>query len=288
MFRRLGPSCLVLLAGCVCVAGVVGCALLNRSNEQAKNAKGERTTLLPGIASPHDAIQLEFVFVDRPYDDPMLGDALWDDVDQVAALSVDVRSNIREAGFRVGQVGCTPPDALERLLGLTSGIDGRQHGNEPHKFTVRRVALPSGAETEIETSSIYPVRRVAVPGGQATELKEFSNARCVLRVRAKRVQDGWAKLEFIPEIHHGPSLPRPSATRAGWQIRTSQSIEPLFGLRFSLNLALNEMVLISADTDQVDAPGYQFFRGGDAASFGQRLLLVRLADMHNVEPVYTD
>ena len=270
------------------LAVIAGCAVIDRWSGTAESPGSNPASQLPPIVPSRNAIQLEIVFVDRPVDDPLLGDSLWRDVDQVTALPVLLRAKLKQYGFRVGQTGSTPPAALQSSLGLTSQPQCDDDSDGSNRFTVRRVALPSGGETEIEVSPVLPERDITIPGTKVDQSRHFQNSRCVLRVRAHRVQDGWANIEFIPEIHHGWSLPRATAARTGWQFRTTQTTEPLFGLRFDLDLALHEMVVVTADSEEPDMPGYQFFRGADESAFGQRLLLVRLADMCNVQPVYSE
>ena len=286
---RLRALCLMVLPATAVIllaaVSLSGCALMNRGEMSKKTSDhGHSQSLpLPRIRKPRTAIQLEIVFIDRPADDPLLGPKLWEDVDQVSALEVDVRTRLRDAGFRVGQVGSALPAALESLLNMSAST-----GDGGGGFTVRRVALPSGSETEIETSPLAPVRRIEIPGREEVRVHEFRSARCVLRIRLEHVQEGWARLEIIPEVHHGSVQPRPTATASGWLFRTTQSVEPLFGLRFGLNLNLNEAVLITADSDDPFSPGYQFFRGAAEGAYGQRLVLIRLAGMPTIEPLYVE
>ncbi|HID23370.1 MAG TPA: hypothetical protein EYP14_13365 [Planctomycetaceae bacterium] len=265
--------------------GISGCALLTGTGSSGPSSgeKDSQSLPLPPIKKPRTAIQLEIVFIDRPADDPLLGPRLWEDVDQVSALPVEVRTRLRKAGIRVGQVGSTLPAALESLLKMSDQTQDGRGG-----FTVRRVALPSGSETEIETSPMTPVRRIEIPEPGEVRVREFRDARCVLRVRLEHVQEGWARLEIIPEVHHGSVRPRPTATASGWLYRTTQSIEHLFGLRFSMNLNLNETVVITADSDAPLSAGYQFFRGASEGAYGQRLVMIRLAGMPSVEPLYVE
>ena len=68
---------------------------------------------LPPLPVARDAVELELVLIDRPVSDPLLGKSLWREVDQVGGLSLEQRAAVREAGLQVGQVGSTPPDALQ-------------------------------------------------------------------------------------------------------------------------------------------------------------------------------
>jgi len=285
MNRRIRHGCCFIGQAILCLVFLTGCALFERSDDSAHDAQHAQDTRLPHIRPSWEAIHLEIVRIDRPSDDPLLGHELWQEVDQVAALPPDIRAKLKDAGLRVGQVGSTLPPTLQTLLGLTSATSTEDAAKQ---FTVRRVALPSGGETEIETSRTQPVRWIRMPGADSDQPTEYQMARCVLRVKAERVQDGWVRLQCIPEIHHGYPVPRPTATPAGWQVPTSQKIEPLFGLRFSLNLALNEMAIITAEPDAAESVGSNAFVGADGTAFHQRLLLIRFAEMRNIDPVYAE
>jgi len=250
---------------------------------------------LPRIAAPRDSIQLEIMFVERPIDDPLLGSALWDKIDQAGALDSDVRESLSENGFRVGQAGSHPPRALETMLGLQSEIPDDAESPDSKHLIGHRVALRSGAETEIQTSRFHAECSLRIPGTNGIRIKNFKNSRCVLRLKAKRLQNGWAQLEFLPEIHHGPQTWRPKATKAGWQGQTTQRISKLYNLRFSVTLNLGEFVVITSnslpaddsDNDRDATPlGPHFFLSGPKDHKLQRLLIVRLANVNQIDTIY--
>ncbi len=303
--RSLQPAGSFALLSVVCVllaASVCGCALW-QGRQRAARAEAAKKALLRPLQAPRNTIELEIVFVDTLADDPLLRERLWQDVDQVAALSAETRARLRRAGFRVGQVGTTFPPALESLLKMSdcsqSATDGQSNrpqqtasshtasGSDEPGFVVRVLALPSGTDAEIETGPIFPTRRLRLPTEGGDEVvRTFDNARCVLRVRAVAVDKGWARVEFTPEIHHGRVAPRPTPLPTGWLFRTGQEVEPLYGLRFKVNLNVNESVLVTSSSDDPLSPGFQFFRGPNESAHLQRLLLVRLARVPASEPLY--
>ena len=263
---------------------VSGCSIFKRSHDNNEDAIGR----LPAIASHRDTIQLEVVFIERPIHDPLIGRVLWQEVDQVGALSPETRAALKQHGLKVGHISSSPPRALQTLLGLTSEFGESPISGSNAQLIGRRVVLQSGTEIEIQASPLYTTCSFPVPeieGDDST--REFRNARCVLRMFAQREQDGWANLSFLPEIHHGGLHSRPAATPLGWQLRTTQEIEKLYDLKFALNLSLGEMVVITADSES-DSVGHRFFLGPDHEAKLQRLLIVRLADMRKIEPVYAE
>jgi hypothetical protein len=120
------------------------------------------------------------------------------------------------------------------------------------------------------------------------EPKEFRDARFVFRVKAERDQDGWARIEFLPEIHHGEYRLRRVPGGVGFQLRTSQDVYPLYSQRFSLMLNVGEMAVITTDGENSASVGGHFFLGDGANARVQRVLVVRLSNMTKTDPVYAE
>jgi hypothetical protein len=260
--------------------------------------------VLGKIPTSKTAVVLEIVFVERPVGDPLLGSQLWDEVDQIGSLPPEERRTLSETGFRVGRVGANPPLALQTLLGLSTDL----RADDEKRLVGRRVVLPSGAETEINTGVVHPLSTIEVPLAKGSETKTFENVRGIFRMKAKTLQDGWARIEFLPEIHHGQMSNRPVAVQGGWQVQTTQAIEKLYRQKFSLDLNLGEMVIISGEPTPQDSVGSHFFHSpqftdtlAEAAQKPdeppepsvtpngiQRLLIVRLADLSAAKSVYSE
>lgn len=270
----------------MCLDGV-GCALFrqdgpgnSRSANRPLSPSDERASVLPAIAPPGGSIQLEIYFVERPVSDPLLGPRLWQEVDQMASLPSQMRESLQQHGFRLGVTGSTPPQALQIMLGLAEELPGDSETEASNQLVGRRVTLRPGAETEIQTSPYYQRCTVSIPNGRDAAPKELENVRFLFRVTVHRVQDGWARLDFLPEIHHGAQIPRRIATEGGWQLKSSQDIEPLFGQRFSITLNLGEMVVLTAEDPEAISLGRDFFVGPQKHPADvQRLVVVRLANV---------
>lgn len=283
MFGTRPSPCLAGLFS-VLLLSAVGCALFQDSSRlEAKKAAG-----LPPIPTSRDAIQLEIVFVERPVDDPLLGSLLWRQIDQVSALSPEKRSILRGNGFQIGHVSSNPPRPLQTLLGLTTEISDSET-DEARRMVGRRIVLQSGAATEVQTSDLYPACSISIASDEGVETQEFEYVRCVFRVFVERMQDGWAKLEFLPEIHHDAARLRATATDSNWQLRSRQEIEKLYGHRFSMELNVGEMAVLTAEQGAaLGSLGRCFFVGAEPSADKQRLLVIRLADMKKVDPVYAE
>lgn len=277
-------ACLAALSVAACGCSVfdgVGHLFGKRSGRSSSRASG-----LPPIPTSRDAVQLEVMFVERPAGDSLLGESLWNEVDQVGTLTPETQKALRKNGFQIGLTGSAPPQALEQLLGLKSEFS-TGNGEQSKKLVGRRIVLASGAETEIQTGDVFPRCSVDVEGPNGTETKEFKNVRFVFRLKVEREQDGWARLEFLPEIHHGGNQFRRVATKFGWEHRTSQDIYPLYSQRFSLVLNMAEMAIVSADNDaKPQSVGRHFCFSQNSNT--QRLLIVRLASMTRSDPVYAE
>jgi hypothetical protein len=219
---------------------------------------------------------------------------------------------LRQNGFRVGIVGTNPPAALQRMLGLKSDFASEPEAEQTKQFSGRRVFLVSGSETEVQVSNLYPECTVAFAADGPSEPRRFENATCKYRIRAFRVQDGWARLEFTPQISHGDDQLRHAVgEEMHWRYESGQLTESFRPQRFTIELKAGDMAIITAEDEAPATLGQLFFRGPAAlqqsrdsegtAAFSdhqgehppaseteypiQRLLIVRLAGMDYLEPV---
>ena len=81
----------------------------------------------------------------------------------------------------------------------------------------------------------------------------------------------------VPSRNSPRAAPRlqPTATEAGWGLRTRQEIVPLYGLRFTVDLTEGEMAVVSSTgTGSTESIGHRFFTSADGRT---QLLVARLA-----------
>lgn len=239
---------------------------------------------LPQMQAGNDTIQLELIFVERSPGDPLLGPALWREVDQIGALPANTRSTLQRNGFRVGHVSSNPPEALQTLLGMVDEITDADADSQ-NLLNGRRLVVQSGKETKVETSPTLDTCTIRLPEDEETE-RTFANARCVFRVRTVRLQDGWVRVDFFPEVHHGESVLRREAAETGWILKGGQQVFPREGQKFSITLGVGEFAVITAEDGLENSLGDWFFRTRDGDTKRQRLLVVRLADMGRSDPIY--
>jgi hypothetical protein len=284
---------------------LAGCESLFKSAGISTTAKK-----LPALQAPPGSMQLDVVYVERPVGDPLLGQKLWRHVDQVASIDAAARGLLRHNGLRVGIVGANPPIALQRMLGLKSDFAYEPVAEQDKQLVGRHFFLVSGGETEIQISQPYPKCAVNLVSANSTEPLRFENAVCKFRVRATRLQDGWAQLEFVPQVQYGQEQQRYVVEDGGWRFQTGQQTETFFLHRFEVKLGTGDMAVVTAEDDSPGTLGQLFFRGPAAlrppraaddeaaqseepgASSApahpiQRLLIVRLAGMDDSEPVFS-
>ncbi len=271
-FRCARAAVVVILTA----AALGGCALFGPSEETLKSSTSRGG--LPALRPATDAIQLQIVFIERPSDDALASKLVWQELDQIGALPPATRTLLIDHGFRVGQTNASPPPAMQTLLGLTEEISA-EDSIEDRRMRGSRMGLRSGQETELTTSETVPECRMSFLADGQEETIEYAQARCVLRLKPIRQQDGWVMLEFTPEIHHGDSRMRPTPNEEGWALRGGQKIDVRHALKFSVMLSTGEFVVVGCDGKDADLPGSRFFRREtEKAGEQQRLLIVRVAD----------
>ena len=100
----------------------------------------------------------------------------------------------------------------------------------------------------------------------------------MFRMKSVRLRDGWIRIDFQPEIHHGDYRVRTTATEEGWSYQNRQSVDARHAQQFSLTMNVGEIAIITASSDHPDSMGeFFFFRDGETGR-RQRLLIVRVAD----------
>lgn len=303
-----------LLALVACGMGLTGCSPFDKPRSLTQTSRK-----LPALQPPPGSMQLDMAYIEWPADDPQLGQQLWRYVDQVGPVDAETRTRLRQNGFRLGIVGTNPPLALQRMLRLKSDFASEPEAEQTKQFSGRRVFLVSGGETEVQVSNPYPECTVSMPADGRSELRRFENAICKYRIRASRVQDGWARLEFTPQISHGDDQLRYAVgEEMQWQHQSGQLTESFRPQRFTIELKAGDMAIITAEDDAPSTLGQLFFHGPAALQRPrdpdnetplseyrgehqgeqppppeseypiQRLLIVRLAGMDYLEPVRTN
>ncbi|WP_310820501.1 hypothetical protein [Stratiformator vulcanicus] len=264
----------LLTIGAAIAAFVAGCSALTPGlgiESDSEDVSGPRTVLRPLSELAGDLVRVEVIYLERPADDPLLGPALWDEIDQIGALEPGKREQLTQDGFRIGISSSRPPVALQKLLGELDeiGLDPAQR-----RFTGRKLVLRSGGTTEVETAPLG--RPITVPATDQTPEKELVGATPVLQVTCRSLQEGWAELDFLPEIHFGGDKLRPVATEEGWRMGNGRKAHRFFEDRFTLTLNAGEMAIVTATNDPEQTAGGQFFLDETDNGPVRRLAVIRL------------
>ena len=258
-----------------------GCALLlpgcqglfsNRDQTSQIYVAGQ---LLKPIPKMMDSIRLDVFQVDRHVGDPRIGESMWQAVSQGGSLDPATIRNLNEHGFRFGTVPANPPVALQSLILATNSnsAEGTRH---------QSVAFPTGGQAILEVMPLPEGLDVVIPGPEGSRPLTLHSAKAVLNLRADKIEDGWARLEVVPEIHHGETLNRPVAGEREWLMRHSQAVEPLYQFKFHVELNRGEMAVVGLHDLAKSPVGRWFFRNQLDGSL-ERVMMSRMSDVFAVQ-----
>ncbi|MBI1347433.1 hypothetical protein GC163_14235 [bacterium] len=255
---------------------VAGCTLFSPFDLTPTDSSSQRSAL-PPLKAPADAIQLQIVFVERPIDDPLVSQLIWQDIDQVGAVPPAKRQVLEDNGLRVGQVGAHPPGSVQKLLGLTQELVDPTSSDQQF-MRGRRLGLRSSQETEVQTIDALQEYTIHYQFAGQEEIVDYKQSRPIFKIKPVRIQEGWVRLEFTPEIHHGEGRMRPTPTNAGWELRGGQNTDARHALKFDVMLNNGEIAIVSGDGLKPQSFGYRCFCQVADGRRTQRVLIIRLAD----------
>lgn len=271
-----------ILAVTVMLSGVwsSGCHLMTddlRTPVTAVETPGTAPVSAGRVPEAQTAIELEVFFVDRHPDDPLIGKALWSELHQLSALDPARRDQLAEHGFRFGIAASRPPRSVQALMSLSTPRDPVRRASK------QQYVLPSGQETWLMATQLPPTCTIRLPDDEAGRELEVGNGRCVFRVRAEEVEDGWARLEILPEVWANDLSLHPRPNDHDWVYDRKKT--PLYEDRFHVELNVGEIVVIGRSTDADSPFGDHFFRTVSDDVDVERLLMIRLSRMREVQPV---
>ena len=259
----------------ICLFALIGCSLFPSNSKTTIHSSGR--PVLPPIQAAPDSIQLEVFFIERPAEDHLLTTGIWKEVDQLGALNGETREILRENGIQVGNVSSNPPPSVQKLLGMVAEIPADSTENS-RPILGRRQFLAPGVETEIPTGIVHERSEFVLKEGTQSKTASYENVRCVFRMKANRLQEGWVRIDFQPEIHYGDQQLRRTAAADDWELRMSQKIDVRYAQRFSLKMNVGELAIITATSENEGSLGQGFFCHEDRGLKRQRILIVRIVD----------
>ena len=253
-----------------------GCALFNPSSA-VERITAERP-FLPPLQNDRNVIDLEVYFVDRVVGDPTIGEGLWRSVNQ-AAGPMSTHADLRRAGIQYGVAPSSPPPALQSLI--SRGL----HASSTKVTAINHVPLINGSAAPIPVSTLPEGCVIPPSGKKGTGPMRINQGQCKFQVAAERLQEGWIKVAFLPQIHHGAERVRPNPTDQRWEMQNGQQVESFYEQEFSLELNTGEFVIVGMADEQPGSLGHLFFRSGDPEGRFQRVMIVRLAGMQSMKPL---
>jgi len=263
-----------------------GCALLLPgcqglfTNEKPDIEKEVTSQLLKPIPQMLDGIRLDVFRVDRHAGDPRIGESMWKAISQGGSLDPATIRSLNENGFRFGTVPATPPLALQSLILTNSSKPSSSSAGE--RTLHESFAFPTGEHAILDIMQLPEGLQVVIPGPEGNRPLTLHSARAVLRVLAEKIEEGWARLEIVPEIHHGEVLNRPVAGEREWMMGHSQAVEPLYQLKFHVELNRGEMAVVGLNDVSKTPIGRWFFRN-QLEGVLERVMMIRLADVFAVQ-----
>jgi hypothetical protein len=270
----------------LCAALPIGCALTDLVEtgkpQQVtwKEVFGNEGPEFVSASQPElETIILEVAHLEQPLGDLSMIDLLWKEVDQIGALDFDVRRELESNGIRIGITGPNPPRILQSLMDVDVQWRSQRNDGQPVSQNIEQVPLFPNRPGTVLSSDRYTTCRIEVPRGSKREEVVYENAQCLFRIEAEKLQEGWVKLEFVPEIHHGQDALRRVASEDGWQLSNSQKVDTLYSQRFSLTLNRGEIAVLTAVPTPPGQLGHAFFVGNGENDEKQRVLVVRLVDI---------
>ena len=281
-FVRTGRPLFLAVAGCL--FAILGCSMFPKAETNTVQSTGR--PVLPPIQAAPDSIQLEVFFLERPAEDHLLNSAIWKEVDQLGALSSETQEILSSNGFRVGNVSSNPPPTVQKLLGMVSEIPVDSSESTKPLMGFRRF-VPPGIETEIPTGIVHEQAEFPIREKNQTKKVVYDQASCVLRMKASRLQEGWVRVDFQPEIHHGEKKMRRVAADNDFSLRMGQQVDIRVAQRFSLTMNVGERVLITCTPDSEETLGDKFFCHDDDGMKKQRVLIVRDVDSGQHSATFT-
>lgn len=267
----------------LCLAAT-GCELFSTEKSTPTDA------LLQAARMSPDSVAMEVFFIRLPHDDRKTYDDIWREVDETA-LAPALRRRLSENGLRAGVVAAQLPTPLQEMLQRYQIDEPKQQTTEPTEglqqantvkldkepaVSMRRLQLGSGRRGEVIASGLKPRAEVLIKEENTVRGRTFQDCQGLFAVKAFPQQDGRARFEIVPELHHGEPQQRFSGSDGVWRLETARPRQVFDDLMLNLTLASGEMVLISAVPEKPGSLGHHFFTENQGGEVQRKVLFVRL------------
>lgn len=228
-----------------------------------------------------DSVLLESQFVNVPTDDPDWSDRLWKELDE-QHLPTDLRRRLLANGVRVGIVSSQMPEMLRNLLDEQTerqkkvGEDNGEHVGSQMMFGHQRWQALARRRNEIVTSPTRDSMVLLINDDGRLSGRSYSQAQCKLALRVYPRGDGGARMEIVPEIHHGQPKQRFVGDGASFRFDSGPDRDVLSNLRVESEISLGQTLVFTA-TSPPKGLGQHFFYDDPTQPTRPRMLLIRLA-----------
>lgn len=266
----------MLAMGCMWFSG---CRALFEQENHAEQEAHETTAkqILKPLPTLRDGIRLDVFYVDRHVGDPRIGESMWQSISQGGSLDPEAVSRLSVHGFRFGTVPTSPPVAVQSLM-LSSG------SSTDERTLHQSFEVPAGSHSLLDVVPLPEGMEISLPTQEGPKNVKLHQAKSVLRLRADRIESAWARLEIVPEIHHGETLNRAMPSEREWVMTSTQDIVPMYPLRFQVDLNRGEMAVIGFNARSQSLVGRTFFRNTLSDPL-ERVMMIRLADVFSLKGV---
>jgi hypothetical protein len=251
---------------------------------------------LRAVKPSPDSVSVEIFFARCPAGDPQIAGSLWSSIDE-QQFPPDVRRQLAENGFRAGLVGSQLPPELVQLLKLSDKPTPKTDQpvtnleTEP-TVTLRHLQARSGQRNEVISSKTYDQLALLTRDAGQVRGRTYVKAEGRFALRAFPEGDGRAKIELIPELHHGEQQPHWTGSEGIMRLDASRPKQLFEQLRLQAVLGPGEMLIMTSLPDRPGSLGHYFFTEPTSQSLAQKLLIIRLAhagqdELFSGEPVKT-
>lgn len=271
----------------VCLIGVCGCARWDKTDSRSEFK-------FPQGRLASDAVALEIGIAQLDVSQTEVFEQFWNLMDQ-QELALPQRQLMDQNGLRVAIMASHAPAILNELLAprplefedLTIVEEHMMAEDrlEPKSRMVlhQRIANRNGQAHPIQTSKVHPQFRWTIRNADLQSIGTGQWVRGFFDVTTLPEGDGTVRLQFSPQIHHGEVRPSFGVANKAFFMDSSQTVNKLAELMFTLRVRPGETVVI-APTSDVEDLGSLFFGEPESASdqparetnMTHRVLLVRV------------
>lgn len=235
-----------------------------RKNAEALMGLGASTpSELQGRLIAPKRCALRVAIVTRPFQDPLVNDALWSLTDE-QAVDPDARRAIESNGLRLGVLtGELPPD-LVKLFDEQAPIT--------EKVVPTQVDLPDGDHTLIPVAPQVPQVDLLLNRDGRAVGKPYRDAQGIFRLTVAQEGEDGVRLRLIPQIHHGPVRHGYAAANVGpfaaqqFVVKDGQQEDMLRELSASVVVQPGQIAVLGARPEQNHSLGDFLFTHPEANS----------------------